>query len=143
MSHSHVAVYLHIVFATKNRTPWLGSTIEEDLFPYLATIARGMRVDTLCINGVEDHVHLLQKLHPQATIAKLVGDMKSHSTAFLKRKGLKDFAWQQGYGAFSCSVNQVGRVKTYIQNQKQHHQHQTFDQEMTHFGNQWGFHWQA
>jgi REP element-mobilizing transposase RayT len=141
MAHSYVEVYLHIVFSTKVRTPWITPDIEHRLYPYMAGIAAKKKVPTFQINGTTDHVHLLQKLHPSVSIAKLVGDMKALSTAFVKKLGVSDFSWQQGYGAFSCSVTHVDRVKRYIRRQKEHHHALSFDEEMAHYAEVWGFRW--
>ena len=141
MSHSLVEVYLHIVFATKHRAPLLTPDIEARLFPYLAGIARRKKVGTLRINGTEDHIHLLQKLHPSVTIARLVGDMKAYGTAFIKNLGVSEFAWQRGYGAFSCSRDHLDVVSRYIERQKEHHRFQSFANEMRSHGARWGLRW--
>lgn len=45
----------------------------------------------------------------------------------------QDFAWQEGYGAFSVSPSQVPVVKKYIQNQEEHHRKRNFEQEFVAF----------
>jgi len=40
-----------------------------------------------------------------------------------------DFAWQQGYGAFSVSPSQLAVVRRYIRNQEAHHRKRNFEQE--------------
>ena len=44
-----------------------------------------------------------------------------------------DFAWQEGYGAFSVSPSQCTVVREYIQNQEKHHRKLTFREEYTAF----------
>ena len=39
------------------------------------------------------------------------------------------FAWQSGYAAFTVSQSAVRKVAAYIENQKEHHRIQTFDDE--------------
>jgi REP element-mobilizing transposase RayT len=46
---------------------------------------------------------------------------------------LRDFAWQDGYGAFTISKSQVPQVIRYIQNQREHHRMQTFQEEYRQF----------
>ena len=62
---------------------------------------------------------------------KLVEEVKSHSSKWIKTKGLdySNFYWQDGYGAFSVNPRQVDRVITYIKNQKQHHDKKSFQDE--------------
>ncbi len=42
-----------------------------------------------------------------------------------------DFTWQEGYGAFSVSASQLEVVKSYIQNQEEHHRKRDFELEFT------------
>jgi REP element-mobilizing transposase RayT len=43
---------------------------------------------------------------------------------------LKAFAWQNGYGAFTVSSSQAGKVRRYIQNQEEHHRSKSFKKEL-------------
>jgi len=141
MAHSICEVYLHVVFSTKNRMPWILPEIEDRVFPYLGGVARRKKVVTLSINGTKDHVHLLQKLHACVSIAKLVGDMKSYSSTFIKKLGILEFCWQEGYGVFSISKSHINSVTRYTERQKEHHRKTTFDDEMKRFAEVWGFEW--
>jgi len=42
---------------------------------------------------------------------------------------LKGFGWQDGYGIFSVSRSNVPSVMRYIENQREHHRVQTFEEE--------------
>ena len=133
MPQSLAQIYLHIVFSTKNRTPWLRDTdLRTQLYAYMATILRD-KVDSpaLIINGVEDHLHALVRLSRRFAVMKVVQDAKTETSKWLKCQlpAGKDFAWQAGYGAFSVSASLVEEVKKYIQNQQQHHQRMSFQDE--------------
>ena len=41
----------------------------------------------------------------------------------------KDFAWQNGYAAFSVGPTEIERINRYIANQKTHHGKQSFEDE--------------
>ncbi len=62
---------------------------------------------------------------------KLLEEIKAHSSKWMKTKGddLKDFYWQNGYGAFSVNPAEVDTVIKYITNQKEHHAKKTFQEE--------------
>ena len=62
---------------------------------------------------------------------KLLEEVKAHSSKWIKTKdeSLKNFYWQNGYGAFSVNPRQVDRVIAYIANQKEHHRRKTFQNE--------------
>jgi len=133
MSQSLAQIYLHIVFSTKNRTPWLRTAeVRNELYAYLATILRD-EVDSpaLIVNGVDDHLHALVRLSRQFAVMKVVQEAKTETSKWFKRRvpARGDFSWQAGYGAFSVSASLVGAVEQYIRHQEQHHQRMSFQDE--------------
>jgi putative transposase len=141
MSHSCVEIYLHLIFATKGRLPLIPSVIEERLYNYMRGIARKREVPFLRVNGMPDHIHILCKLHSSIELKVLMKEIKSYSSGWLKKEGVVDFAWQEGYGAFSCSVTHVELIKKYIDNQKKHHQENSLDQELHRLNKLWNTNW--
>jgi REP element-mobilizing transposase RayT len=85
----------------------------------------------LAIGGTRDHIHALLSLTSSMGFAKAVQLIKGGSSKWVHDMFPKhrDFAWQEGYGAFSVSVSQVARTVAYIQNQKEHHRIKTFQEE--------------
>lgn len=82
------------------------------------------------IGGVTDHVHLLVGLRATHTLADVLREIKSVSSAWVHEEiGVHSFAWQEGYGAFTVSPSQLGNVRTYIQEQEEHHRTRTFREE--------------
>jgi REP element-mobilizing transposase RayT len=86
----------------------------------------------LAINGTADHVHLLVKLRPDKAVSDVLRDLKANATGWLHEifPVLRDFSWQNGYGAFTVSASQVERVRKYIANQEAHHRRQSFRDEL-------------
>lgn len=123
MPQSLCSVLIHLIFSTKNREPFITTQIEPELYPYMATILRGLKSPSLAINGTTDHVHLLFSLARVVAISDLVEEVKTVSSKWIKTKGteFRNFHWQRGYGAFSIGQSQVKSVKEYIHGQKQHH----------------------
>jgi len=122
----------HLVFATQDRHQWITDEIEQRLYEYLGGIIRGQRGTSLEINGVEDHVHMLAKLHQSRAVADVLRELKSESSRWLHQNvdSADRFAWQPGYAAFTVSESQVDRVRRYIRNQKQHHRTSDFREEL-------------
>jgi hypothetical protein len=85
------------------------------------------------IGGVGDHVHLLIGIKPVHAIADLVKEAKRLSTKWIRDSKRIQFAWQEGYGAFSVSKSAVLSVRKYIQEQEKHHQKRTFQEEYREF----------
>lgn len=78
-----------------------------------------------------DHLHLFIGIKPSCCISDLVREIKKSSNEFIKESKFTSFqfAWQEGYGAFSYSHSQIGNVVAYIMNQKEHHKKRTFKDE--------------
>ena len=124
MPQSLSCILIHLVFSTKNRERVLTPPIQSELHPYLAGTLDNIECPSLQAGGVEDHVHLFFGLSRTRTIADVVETVKTSSSKWIKTKGveLTNFHWQSGYGAFSVSVSQVGRVRQYINDQIKHHE---------------------
>lgn len=132
MPQSLANVLLHIVFSTKNRQPFLSEAADRDVMTgYLIGTLKNIKCPSLAVGVVADHVHILCNLSRTITIAKLVEEIKTSSSARIKEQGpaLQEFSWQNGYGAFSVSQSNAPQVKQYVENQEEHHRTRTFEEE--------------
>ena len=132
MSQSLADIILHLVFSTKGRQPWIKPDIEEELFKYICGICQNLDCPVIKINGVEDHIHILFQLGKTIPISKLISEVKSNSSRWIKTKGdhYYDFNWQRGYGSFSLSRANLEGAKKYLSSQKEHHKTVTFKEEL-------------
>lgn len=133
MSQSLAQVYLHLVFSTKHRQPWLRDrALRLELHDYLGGTCRNLDSPSLIAGGVEDQVHILCRLGRSIAIATLVRDLKRESSKWLKTKAadLTEFLWQQGYGAFSISPAHVEDLRKYIANQEDRHKTESYQDEL-------------
>jgi REP element-mobilizing transposase RayT len=130
----------HIVFSTKDRTPVLDVTVRPALHAYLATVARNVDCECFRVGGVADHVHLAVRLSRTITMAKLIEELKTSSSKWLKTQSpaLAAFAWQRGYGAFSVGPSDLNALLHYIDTQEEHHRTRTFQDEYRAFLNKYG-----
>jgi putative transposase len=135
MSHSHICCLIHVVFATAERRPAIREDVRERLYGYLGGIARENGIPTLAIGGATDHVHILLSLPRTVSVAKAVQVLKSGSSKWLHESvpGLRNFAWQEGYGAFSIGVSQRAATVKYIETQPEHHRRISFADELRKF----------
>jgi REP element-mobilizing transposase RayT len=143
MSQSLSAVYIHLVFSTKYRYPFLrDSGLRKDLHAYLGGSSKNLDCPPLLVGGVEDHVHLLARFGRTITQAEWVKELKRVSNLWLKEEaGLRQFSWQSGYADFSVSQSNVDRVKTYIANQERHHRKITYQDEVRGLLTKHGMEW--
>ena len=131
MPQSLSFILIHVVFSTKDRKPDLDSAIRPALYAYLATVVRNMGCECYRIGGIADHVHLAIRLSRTLATAKLVEELKTASSKWLKTQSpaLAAFGWQRGYGAFSVSASDLEALRQYIDNQEEHHRKRTFQEE--------------
>lgn len=131
MPRSYTNLIYHIVFSTKDRRPVITPNREERLYEYIGGIIRGLGGIVLAINGVDDHVHILVKLRPDKALSDVLRDLKANSSGWLHKvfPEAEDFAWQNGYGAFTVSASQINGVRKYIADQKIHHTKRSFEEE--------------
>ncbi len=132
MPQSLVQIYVHIVFSTKDRTPFLHDpTFCDRLHAYMAGICKNQDCPSQRVGGVEDHVHILCRLSKTLDVSALIRELKRDSSKWVKDENpeLADFYWQNGYGAFSVSPSHVEALIEYIANQVEHHRHESFQDE--------------
>jgi putative transposase len=133
MGQSLAELYVHLIFSTKGRAPFLHDVpLRDQLHAYLAGICRNLDSPAIIIGGVEDHVHILVRLGKQTSVSDLVREIKRDSSKWIKLQSanLNNFHWQDGYGAFSVSPGHVKDLTTYIAEQIEHHHHESFQDEL-------------
>ena len=132
MPQSLTQVWLHVVFSTKDRRPFLqDETFRSEMFRMLAHHVKESGCVSASVGGYVDHVHLLVGLSRTITMAKLVEQIKTETSKWAKssRCGTPLFSWQAGYGAFSVSHSKCNDVDTYIRGQNEHHATRSFKDE--------------
>ena len=135
MSQSLANIIVHLVFSTKHRRQLLRDDERDQLHAYIAGVVRNHDCQLLQINSVRDHVHILFAQSKNHAPARIVEQVKTSSSAWLKTLGpyYADFAWQTGYGEFSVSPIDAEAVREYIRNQPEHHKHEDFQTEYRRF----------
>lgn len=123
MSQSFTKLWIHVIWATKNRQELIDYSIERKLYDFIYQELAELGCPVRIINGMPDHVHVLFLQNPQKTISDIVKQIKGSSSHFMNRGEfiLEKFAWQTGFAAFSVSESQLDVVFNYIKNQKQYH----------------------
>src|SRR5665648_11088 len=124
-------IYIHIVFAVKNRDSLIHSSWEERLYQYITGVVQNKGQKMLAINGVNNHIHFMIGMKPSCCLSDLVREVKKSSNEWIKENRLNKyrFNWQEGFGAFSYSHSQLDQVIKYVMNQKEHHKKKGFREE--------------
>jgi putative transposase len=139
MPSTHLSLHYHVIFSTKNREPIIVKDWRGRLHAFLGGAVRNSGGIAESVGGTDDHVHLLVGLRASHTLADVLRDIKSASSRWVHETvGDKDFAWQDGYGAFTVSASLNDRVKEYIARQERHHARRSFQDEYVEFLRQSG-----
>jgi putative transposase len=132
MPQTFYQIWIHLVWATKNREPVLQKDKRIFIFQYIIQMTRekGYHIDVL--NGIEDHVHCLIFLQPTYALSRVVNNIKGESSHWINKSNIlsDNFEWQDGYTAFSVSNQSVPVIRKYILNQELHHARFSFQEEI-------------
>jgi putative transposase len=128
MANTYTQIHMQFVFAVKYRQALISPEWELDLYKYISGIVTNQNHKFICVNGIEDHLHLFVGYRTHQSIQDFMKAVKQSSSLWINEMKLskRKFEWQRGYGGFSYSKSHVERVYNYIKNQKAHHQKQSF-----------------
>jgi REP element-mobilizing transposase RayT len=136
MPQSLAQIYLHVVFSTKERHPFLRDPeMRRNMHAYLAGTCKNLECPALIVGGDTEHVHLLCRLSKKLAVSDLVQELKRGSSKWAKERAkekapdMAKFYWQNGYGAFSVSPSHVDALMKYIRSQEEHHRKESFQDE--------------
>lgn len=128
---TYTQIIYQIVFGTKNWERTLTKDHRSKLFEYIIGILANNKCHVYCINGVEDHIHIIAQLHPTVALSWLIKDIKLATSALIKERNMfnRFGGWQVGYGGFTYSINEKSRLVDYVNNQEEHHKRVSFKEE--------------
>ncbi len=137
----HIRVWIHFVWSTKNREPFLSREIRNKVFGHIKENAKSKDIYVDFIGGYVDHVHCLISLDGGQKISEIIQLLKGESSFWInKNKHVTGkFGWQEEYFAVSVSESNVESVRRYIANQEKHHGTESFEDEYDGFLKRAGF----
>jgi len=123
MTKSKSQVWIHAVWATKNRMPIIESSYENELYKFITNQFYKIGCTIKIINGGNDHIHCLFLMNKTKSIADVIKHVKGSSSFFINQSNFIDdyFVWQRGYAAFAVSDWELDIIYNYIKNQREHH----------------------
>ena len=128
---SYRQLLYHLVFRTKDSSPTIKQVNVDQLYAYISGIIKNKNSHLYRINGIDNHLHIITDLHPSIALADFMREIKASSSLWMKNSGLfPSFnGWAEGYGSFSCSYMDLGRLIDYVKNQQEHHRKKSFEDE--------------
>jgi putative transposase len=139
---SWVRIWVHLVFSTKNREPFLHSAkLRKQFFQHIKKNAQEKKIWLDCISGYADHAHCLISLGKDQTISNVSQLIKGESSFWINKNelSLKKFIWQDDYWAVSVSEGHLDQVRRYIYRQERHHGKIKFSEEVSEFMERYGW----
>ena len=134
MPSTHISLHFHIVFSTKDRHPLISDEWRNRFYEYFGGLVRAADGIPEAIGGTADQFICLLVCARHIRSRRLCRtSSKLHPGGYHETIGVKNFAWQPGYGAFTVSISNRGAVKEYIANQAEHHRTKTFQEEYVAF----------
>ena len=112
---SWVKVWVHFVWSTKNREPYLTTEIRRKVFQHIRENAKEKGIYLDYIGGYVDHAHCLVSLGIDQTIEKIMQLIKGESSFWINKNQLckTKFGWQDEYFAVSVSESVLEEVRRY------------------------------
>ncbi len=138
----HVKVYIHFVWSTKDRHPFLTThDIRKEVWQHMHINAKEKGIFIDFIGGFTDHCHCLVSLGIDQTIKDLAQLIKGESSLWINKQKLckSQFNWQNDYFAASVSESMIDMTRNYIKNQEEHHKNKSFKDEYNDFLEKHGF----
>ncbi len=123
---AHWRLFYHLVWATRNRHPYLASdsavgTVERSV----AASCHDLRVMLHAVGTMPDHVHLACSIPPSLSVSEVAKRVKGASSHLLDQTVFVDgddvFAWRPEYGVYSYSERVLPDVVAYVRNQPSRH----------------------
>lgn len=138
---SYIKIYVHTVWATKDRYPFLKNDLRTKVIDHILDNAKTKNIHIDHINGYHEHLHALISLDADQSIANTINLLKGESSFWINQQKMMKykFGWQDEYFAVSVGESQVETLRQYIRNQDIHHQKKTFQQEYDEFMRVYGF----
>lgn len=128
----HIQVFIHFVWSTKNRVPYLNSPeLRKKVWKHILENAKSKNIFVDFVNGHADHCHCLVSLGSEQSLKKVMQLIKGESSYWINKNSLttRKFEWQDDYYASSISISKLDTVREYIKNQEEHHRKRSFQEE--------------
>lgn len=126
-SHWHCVFNLkyHLVLVTKYRNKCFTDEILNRLEIIFRDLCEKWGCELLEFGGEEDHVHLLLELHPSIEPAKLINNLKTVSSRYIRKEFedhlrkyyCKPVLWSRAYCLITAGGAPLSVLKQYIANQ--------------------------
>src|SRR5437763_6221931 len=117
-----VRVWIHFVWSTKNREPYLNTEVRQKVFGHIRDNARAKNIHIDSMNGYVDHVHCLVSLGTDQAIEKIMQLIKGEYSFWINKSDLckRKFGWQdEDFAVYVSEDNDISAM-IFIGNEDEH-----------------------
>jgi REP element-mobilizing transposase RayT len=129
---SFISIWLHCVWTTNKRIPYLKEDIREQVTFHILDTSRRKNIYIDHINGSYEHLHALISLGGKQNISDIMQNIKGESSFWINKNKLTElkFEWQDDYYCVSIGMPQIDNLRKYIRNQTNHHKTVSWQEEL-------------
>jgi putative transposase len=129
---SYLRIWIHCVWTTKKRIPYLKDEIRDKIIFHIRENAKLKDIYLDRLNGYHDHLHAIISLGGKQNISEIMQKIKGESSFWINKNKLtiQKFEWQDDFYAVSIGMSQIENLRKYILNQKKHHESVPFQEEL-------------
>jgi len=138
---AYVKNWLHCVWGTKNRHPYLIGDFKTEVIKHILDNAKSKNIYIDSMGGFTEHIHCLISLNPEMSLSNVIQLIKGESSYWINKKKITRFrfSWATEYFGLSVSESQLNNVRNYIRNQEEHHKRESWDDEYNKLITEYGF----
>jgi len=130
---SYISIWVHCVWTTKNRIPFLTDNIRDKVISHVLDNARSKHIYIDQLNGSLQHLHALISLGGSQSSSEIMQKIKGESSFWINKNKLTRirFEWQDDSYCISLDYRQLNIIRKYIRNQERHHIKVTWEEELS------------
>ena len=125
-NHAAYSLHYHLILTVKYRHRCITAEMLERMRAIFADVCKSWRCELIEFNGEDNHVHLLISGQPSMDLARLVGNLKTVSSRYIRKEfaeHLSQFFWKKMFWNNAYAVVSAGghasieQLIEYIQDQ--------------------------
>ncbi len=88
MPHSYTKIWIHAIWATKERSPLIHLNVENKIHSHITEQLIEQECSVKIVNGMPDHIHCLFLLNPKKSVADVIKQIKGSCSHFVNQENI-------------------------------------------------------
>lgn len=119
-SHASFRLQYHLILVVKYRHKCITGDMLSRMTDIVRDVLKSWGCDLIDMNGELDHIHVLFDAHPSLELARLVGNIKTVTSRYIRKEfseHLKPYFWAKSYCLISSGGASIEVLKRYLKGQ--------------------------